>query len=285
MIAKYKQLLVLIALVPNIVFAGEGKLLATAGLTQVEGSGGSGIVPWATLTGYDSRDEWSATAYSTQVDVDDFRLQVWGVGASFYDRIELSAARHTFDLTTFGAEIRQNIVGIKARLFGDVVYGDLPQAALGVQYKSLLDKDIAGLLGAKDKAQGTDYYLAFTKVHLGLACGYNLVWNLNLRATRANQLGLLGWGGTENNSYEWMVEGSVGVLLNRHIAVGMDYRQKPDNLGGVLEEDWRDIFITYIPNKDINLTLAWAELGNITEGIAGEGNQSGLYVSLTGYLW
>jgi len=264
---------------------GEGKLIATSGLTQVEGSGGGGIVPWATLSGYDSRDQWSVTAFSSQVDVDDFRLQVWGAGVSLYDRVEISVARQTFDLTTFGGEIKQNVVGLKARLYGDAVYSSWPQVSVGMQYKSLLDKDIAEALGAEESAQDTDFYLAFTKVHLGLACGYNLVWNLNFRHTRANQLGLLGWGGNKNDDRELMIEGSLGVLLNRHVAVGMEYRQKPDNLNAALEEDWRDYFISYIPNKDVNVTLAWAELGNITEGIAGTGDQSGLYLSLTGYLW
>ena len=98
--------------------------------------------------------------------------------------------------------------------------------------------------------------------------------------TNANQMGLLGFGQTSDDDYEVMLEGSVGVLLNRNVAVGAEYRQKPDNLG-LGEEDWWDVFVTYIPSKSFNVTLAWAELGSI----AGAPDQNGIYLSLGGQLW
>jgi hypothetical protein len=273
---KTSQYLISIILLSSaVVIAGDGKIIATAGLTQVEGSGGGGLVPWATLSGYDTREQFSVGAFNTQVNVDDYRLQSWGVNASFYDRIEVSAAQQTFDLTTLGGDIRQNIIGLKARLYGDVVYSQWPQVALGLQYKTLLDEGLAKALGADNSASGTDIYLAMTKVHLALLYGYNFVWNLSLRATKANEMGLLGFGGSENKNYEIMTEASAGILLNQHVAVGLEYRQKPDNLG-LKEDDWKDAFITYIPNKNISLTFAWAELGSI----AGVKDQNGWYFSL-----
>lgn len=268
-----------------VVSAGDGKIIATAGLTQLEGSGGGGIVPWATLSGYDTREQVSVGAFSTNVNVDDYRLQVWGVNASFYDRLEVSLAQQTFDLSTLGGDIRQNILGVKARLYGDVIYSQWPQLAIGVQHKRLIDQNTAvspvtaDALGADKSEQGTDFYLAATKVHLGLMCGYNVVWNLALRATKANEMGLLGYGGTENKSYEVMTEASAGILFSENLAVGLEYRQKPDNLG-LKEHDWKDAFITYIPNKNISLTLAWAELGTI----AGAKDQNGWYLSMNASL-
>lgn len=265
--------------------AGDGKIIATAGLTQVEGSGGGGLVPWATLSGYDTRDQISVGAFNTQVNVDDFRLQSWGMNASFYDRIEVSLAQQTLDLRPSNGDIRQNIIGIKARLYGDVVYSQWPQVSLGVQYKTLIDQHTAispttaDAVGADNSDHGTDFYLAMTKVHLGLVCGYNFVWNVNFRATKANQMGLLGYGGTKNKSYELMTEASAGILLNQHVVIGLEYRQKPDNLV-LKEDDWKDAFISYIPNKNISLTLAWAELG----AIAGVKDQNGWYVSLNATL-
>lgn len=261
------------------VLAGDGKIIATAGLTQVEGSGGGGLVPWATLSGYDTRDQVSVGVFNTQVNVDDFRLQSWGLNASFYDRVEVSFAQQTFDLTSSGGDIRQNIVGVKARLYGDVIYSQWPQVSLGVQHKTLLDDAVAKSVNADNSDHGTDFYLAATKVHLGLLCGYNVVWNLTLRGTKANEMGLLGFGGSENKSYEMMTEASAGVLLNEHVAVGVEYRQKPDNLG-LKEDDWKDAFISYIPNKNMSLTLAWTELGTI----AGVKDQNGWYVSLNANL-
>ena len=83
---KYKRLsnrwrvsaLFLLLMIGQVVLAGQGKLLETAGLTQVEGSGGGGIVPWATISGYDSRDETSASVFNTLVFLDDYRLHSWG---------------------------------------------------------------------------------------------------------------------------------------------------------------------------------------------------------------
>ncbi len=259
-------------------YAGNGKLIGTAGLVQIEGTGGGGIVPWATLAGYDSREEVSVNAFSTLVNVDDYRLQAQGASISLYDRVELSYARHSFTLKRLGGEIEQNVFGAKVKLYGDVLYSEWPQISLGILHKTLQDETIASSLGAKD-TRGTDFYLAATKVHLGAVSGYNLVWNIAARMTQANQLGLLGFGHQQNNDYELMFEGSLGVLFSRNLAVGVEYRQKPDNLG-LGEQDWKDIFITYIPNKSFNLTVAWAMLGSV----AGAEEQNGVYISIGGKL-
>ncbi len=275
------KLIALNLLTSSLAIAGDGKIIATAGLTQIEGSGGGGLVPWASLSGYDTRDQYSIGAYNTQVNVDDFRLQSWGLTTGFFDRVEVSFAQQVLDLTSSstGGDIRQNIFGLKARLYGDVIYSYWPQVSLGLQYKTLLDEGVAQSVNADNTDNGTDIYLAMTKVHLGLICGYNFVWSVNFRATKANEMGLLGFGGPDNKSYEIMTEASAGVLLNQHLAVGLEYRQKPDNLG-LKEDDWKDAFITYIPNKNMSLTLAWAELGTI----AGAKDQNGWYVSLNASL-
>jgi hypothetical protein len=260
--------------------ANQGKLLGTSGLFQVEGSGGGGIVPWATLSGYDTQDQLSVSGFVTQVDLDDYRLNSLGVSLGIKDRIELSASQQIFDLKSLGGEIRQNILGIKARLYGDVIYSTLPQMAVGIQYKHLEDGDIAEALGADDNQSDVDVYFAATKVHLGLIGGYNTVWNTTIRATRGNEMGLLGYGGIEDDDYELLFEGSVGLLLSRQVAIGFEYRQKPDKLG-LKEDDWRDVFVAYMPSKAFHITAAYADLGSI----AGSEDQSGLYISFSGNLW
>ncbi|MFQ3217799.1 MAG: hypothetical protein ACJAUL_001819 [Paraglaciecola sp.] len=275
----YWLVLTLLSSAP-LTFAQDGKLIGTAGLVQLEGSGGGGLVPWATLSGYDSRDQMSVSAVVTNVDVDDYRLNVLGISASFYDRLELSVAQQRFDLKDAGVSIKQNIYGAKYRLYGDVVYSHWPQISFGLQHKQLTDQAIASAVGAVKTASGTDFYLAATKVHLGAVGGYNALWNVTARATKANEMGLLGYGGLENNSYQVMLEVSAGILLSRYVAIGIEYRQKPDNLG-LGEDDWRDIFVSYMPNKAFSVTLAWANLGKI----AGADGQDGLYLSLSGQLW
>lgn len=260
-------------------FSAEGKLIGTAGLSQIEGAGGGGLVPWATLSGYDSQDQVSASGAVTVVDVDDYRLNGFGISASFYDRAEVSVAHQRLDLKSLGGTIRQNIVGFKFRLSGDVVYSEWPQISAGLQHKRLSDNTIANALGADDD-QGTDFYLAAAKVHLGAIGGYNAVWNVTARATKANEMGLLGFGGSQNSDYELQLEASAGILLSRHVAVGVEYRQKPDNLG-LGEDDWVDAFISYIPSKSVSITAATADLGSI----AGAPGQSGFYLSLNAQLW
>lgn len=92
-------------------------------------------------------------------------------------------------------------------------------------------------------------------------------------------MGLLGFGGANNDSYDIMLEASAGILFSRHLVVGAEFRQKPDNLG-LGEDHWKDLFISYIPSKNFNLTLAWAELGSI----AGAPDQKGIYLSFNGSL-
>lgn len=266
--------------------ASDGKLLLTAGLSQVEGSGGGGLVPWATLSGYDTRDETSGSVFATNVDVTDYRLSSIGLATSIHDRVELSYAQQTFTLPvslvkSLGVnDIKQNIFGAKVRLYGDVVYSKYPQVSAGVQFKKLDNDTVSSYLGAKSD-HGTDFYVAATKVNLGLIAGYDFVWNVTARATKANEMGLLGFGGKSNDSYQVMMEGSAGVVVAPNWVVGMEYRQKPDNLSSVKEDDWKDVFVSYNPNKNFNITVAYADLGTV----ATQNNQKGIYLSMTGYLW
>lgn len=268
-------------LLPGLCHAADGKLLATPGVSQVEGSAGGGLVPWAMLAGYASRDEVSASAFATRVSVDDYRLEVWGAAFNWQDRVELSAAHQNFTLKQSGDEIRQNVYGLKVRLYGDVVYSTWPQLSLGLQHKRLKDPAIAEAVGADRTDHDTEFYLAASKLHLGALAGYNLLWNVTLRSSRSNQLGLLGYGGDEESSRELLGEASLAVLLHRQWALGYEYRMKPDNLGFAEEDDWSDFFIAYFPSKSFNVTAAYADLGSI----AGEDDQKGLYLSMTGYLW
>ena len=279
-IILYGTVFTIISLSPT-AFAGDGKLLATPGVTQVEGSGGGGIVPWATLSGYASQDELAASVFATRVNVDDYRLDVWGAAINWHDRAEVSFAHQNFFLKRGGAEIRQDVVGLKVRLVGDLVYSQWPQVSAGLQHKMLQDDAIANAVGAKNSNHGTDFYVAASKLHLGAIAGYNALWSVAGRATKANQLGLLGYGGDNNDSYDFKLEASAAVLLSRQLAVGIEYRQKPDNLSFAEEQDWMDFFIAYIPNKQVNFTLAHAQLGDV----AGQENQAGTYLSVTGYLW
>ncbi len=259
----------------------DSRLLATSGVTQLEGSAGGGLVPWAVMSGYADEGETALGAFYTTTDVQDFRLQVTGATLSFDNRVEVSAAKQAFEIKGVAGDIRQEVYAAKFRIAGDLVYGKLPQMSVGLQFKNLIDRDIAAAVGADSQQGGTDAYLSFTRLHLaGVAGRYNLLWNLTLRATKANQMGLLGYGGEENNLYQVMTEASVAMLVDNGIALGMEYRQKPDNLSAFSEDDFMDVFVAWFPNKNSSLTLAYADLGSI----AGSEDQTGLYASFSAYF-
>ena len=267
-------------------FAGEradgGKLLLTGGVSTVDGSGGGGLASWATITGYETRDGLGANIHATYVPLPDFSLRDYGLSVGLFDRVELSYARQEFDTGRTGGKLGlgngftfdQNVVGAKVRLVGDAIYDQdrwLPQISAGVQWKQNDRAPILQAVGARHDT-GVDYYLAATKVLLD----QSLVLDATLRMTKANQFGLLGFGGDRGDNYSAQFEGSAAYLLNRHLAVGAELRTKPNNLGFAHEQRAWDLFGAYAVNKALSFTLGYADLGDI----ATFKSQRGVYLSL-----
>lgn len=259
-----------------------GKLLLTGGVTTVEGSGGGGMATWATTTGYGDDEGVGANISGTFITLPDFEFRSAGVAVGLFDRVELSYARQSFDTGDTGAKLglgqgftfNQDVVGVKVVVAGDAVYDQdrwLPQIAVGAQYKRNNRGAIIGAVGGQDD-EGVDYYVAFTKVMLD----HSLVVNGTVRLTKANQIGLLGFGGVGEDDYAPQFEGSVAWLANRRLAFGMEYRSKPDNLAFAKEDDWMDVFVVYAFNKNLSVTAAYVDLGDI----ATFKDQRGFYISL-----
>ncbi|WP_165857454.1 DUF3034 family protein [Marinobacter sp. JSM 1782161] len=279
---KRVSALLLVLFSASLAAAPGSRLWGTGGLTTIEGSAGGGLVPMAVLTGYASDREWGASIALSHAPLDDYTVDVTAAALNWRNRIEVSVARQTLDLDTLGAalnedELQQDIFGLKLRLFGDVLYGRYGQWSLGLQHKRNRTFTVPEAVGAEDDS-GTDLYLAGTKVFLAGVFDRNLLVNGVVRGTRANQGGLLGFGGDENDSYELVFEGSAGVFVTHRWLVGGEYRQKPDNLGFAEEDDWYDLFVAWVPNRHLAVTAAWVNLG----GIAGLDDQQGAYLSLQG---
>ncbi|MGI2097181.1 DUF3034 family protein [Shewanella glacialipiscicola] len=255
------------------------RVVAAGGATTIEGSAGGGIVPWAVINGYGSSGEWSATAMATGVYVDDFTLKVIGASLSFDNRFELSVARQTFDLDTMGGELGQDIVGVKYKVVGELLYTAMPQITLGAQYKKVDDFTLPQAVGARDD-RGIDWYVAASKIFFDALAGRNLLLNGTVRATKANQTGLLGFGTQASNDYLFVLEASAAVLLTDNLALGIEYRQKPNELGFAREDDWQDVFLAWFINKHLSVVTAYSKLGSI----AGFDDQQGWYVSIEGSL-
>ncbi|HYC03989.1 MAG TPA: DUF3034 family protein [Azospirillaceae bacterium] len=265
--------------VPGPLFSG--KLPLTGGVASLEGSAGGGLTPWALIGGQGTRDQIGGYGFATLVRSQDYELRVAGATVGLWDRVELSVAQQAFDTRNVGAALglgrgftfHQTVLGAKVRLAGDAVLEQdrwLPQLAVGLQFK---DNDRAGVLraiGARDDT-GVDVYASATKLFLA----QSLLLSGTVRLTKANELGILGFGGVDDR-YEPQFEGSAALLLTRRLAVGAEYRMKPDNLAIVDEDDWADLFLAWSPNKNVTVTLAYARLGTV----AIERGQRGLYLSL-----
>ncbi|HSI44676.1 MAG TPA: DUF3034 family protein [Methylophilus sp.] len=264
----------------SLTHAGD-RLLATGGVTQVEGAAGGGLMPWAVISGYGTDKQVGGSAFYTHAETKaDYKLNSAGISLGFANRVEVSAAQTRFGLgnTVRGEEIRLNTLGVKLRLIGDAIYDQdtwLPQISVGTQYKYNEDFNfVPKSLGAKDRS-GVDYYVAASKLFLGAANGYNLLVNANLHATKANQFGLLGFGGDRRDSYRIYPAVSAAVMLSDSFLVGTELRFKPDNLSGVEEKKAQDVFLTWFPHRNVSVTGAYIDLGTI----ATKENQTGWYVS------
>ncbi|MCW5662258.1 MAG: DUF3034 family protein [Piscinibacter sp.] len=273
---------------------GRGKLLLTGGVSTIDGAAGGGLTPWAVTGSYATQGEVGATAFATRVITQDYALTSWGAALGLGERAELSLARQDFDtgdnlapLGLPGLHLKQDILGVKLRLAGDAVLDSdtwFPQLAVGLLHKrsdsGALEPTLTGALGA-DRS-GTEFYLSATKLLLA----HGVLANLTLRATRANQGGLLGFGGAQANGTRVLPELSLAKLLARDLAVGLEFRAKPDNLnasvlgaGALQEDDWADLFAAWAPNKHVSLTLAWVDLGRIAPAVQPR-RQRGGYLSV-----
>lgn len=264
--------------------ADDGRLIATGGASSIEGAAGGGITPWAVLAGYGEKGEWGTDLFATHIDLPDYKLDAVGMAVAYDNRVELSYAHQRFDLGSLVSKLHlpddslsQDIFGVKVRLFGDLIYDYLPQVSLGLEYKHQNDFLIPSLVGARRDAD-TEGYLTASRLFMGAAFGYNLVVNGGVRYSRANEIGLLGFGGDRKDTRSVLKEGSVAVLFNPRWAMGLEYREKPDNLAFSGESDWADLFLGYFPNKHLSFVLAYARLGTI----ATLDNQNGTYLSIQG---
>jgi len=271
--------------------AAAGKLVLTGGVTSIDGAAGGGLTPWAVIGTNATEGEVGGSLTVTAVKTDAYALAVHAAAVAWNDRVELSAARQDFDTGATGAalglpglHLRQDVVGAKLRVFGNAVLDSdtwAPQVAVGVEWKRL---DAGGLaptlasLGADRR--GTDVYVSATKLLLAQA----ILVNGTLRLTRANQNGLLGFGGAAHDGPSLQPEVSLAWLATRRLAFGAEYRFKPDNLNpsalgaGLKEDDWADLFVAWAPCRNLSITAAWVDLGRIVPAIEAK-RQAGGYVS------
>lgn len=235
----------------------DGKVFLTGGVFTVDGAGGGGAVPWATITGYGTRDGINGGAGFTYANLPALQLTVMGASVGFYDRFELSFARHdlslnlsNLDTVALAAEaaglnlgtnpwnstLQMDVIGAKLRLFGDAVYTSdswIPQVAIGGLWKENSSEALVHTLGAAEN-KDWEAYIAATKVFFR----YSTLVNVTARYTSANQIGLVGFGKCNglgagcSNDKEVRMEVSVAHLVAKNTAIGFEWQQHGDNLDG-----------------------------------------------------
>jgi Protein of unknown function (DUF3034) len=273
--------------------ADEGKLPLTAGCSDLEGSGGGGLVPLALTTGYGSNTSWGANAHFTNIQLRDLHLYTYGVAAGLLDRVELSYTRQQLDITGTalnGLGVKQDVYGLKVKLFGDAIYDQdswLPQVAAGAQYKhndGIKHGETVGAPGLINPKQlgaqaehATDIYLVATKVFLA----QSLLVNVVIRETKANQFGLLGFGGDRHRGYSTRPEGTVAYLLTRKLAVGGEIRTGPHNLKLDDQTNAWTVFAAWTPTRNLSLVAAYLNIGSVLAPVTGvTRHQAGPYFSV-----
>lgn len=295
-----------------------GRLLTTGGITTISGAGGGGIVPWATIGGLSTNDEVGGTGFYTHVFLRKYDLDAYGVQANLFDRVEISYARQSFSMGSTGAvldgkilgvpgpassaeiarlprslqfggnyQINQDIFGAKVRLYGDIIYDQgslIPEISVGYQYHHNENGSLMRTLGAR--SNGSEYYLAATKLWLDGLFGHFTMLTATLDFTNANQNGLLGFGGQGKYGYHAEPEFAAGWWATNYLVVGGEYRFMPhyqlvghNPIGNEFSKNnnWMDIYVAYFPEKYFSITAAFAKLGTI----ATEHEQNGLFLSGT----
>ena len=284
-------LLAALALANAPAHAETDKLLLTGGVTSIDGAAGGGLTPWAVIGSNATEGELGGAATASVISTRNYTMQLQGALLAFDDRYEVSIARQDFAteatgraLGLPGLHLKMDVFGAKVRVLGDAVLDSdswVPQVAAGVEFKQAdagALKPTLQALGAH--TTGFDGYVAATKLFLA----QGLLVNATLRATKANQNGLLGFGGTDHDKVRLEPEFSLAWLANRKLAFGADYRRKPDNLdpsllgAGLKEDDWYDVFAAWAPTKNLSLTVAYVQLGRIVPAVATK-KQDGGYAS------
>ncbi len=262
---------------------------AQAAVTNIDGQAGGGIVPWALLSS-------GPTVAYTHITTQNLNVDSLAVNTSFANRVEVSYARNMLNVNgtnatavggLVGANSTDNVdnFGIKVKLndMGD----SMPQFAIGAVYKkvsgNLYDNVLKPALGVNNS--GTDIYAAASKI---LNMGKTVLLNGVIRATKADELGLLGFGGGVTagapSGYKLVPEVSAEVFAASNVVVGAEYRKMPNfsvagATDGVLHPNSAyDFHVVYVANKTFTLTAAYANLGEVAPAATNTNRQNGLFL-------
>jgi hypothetical protein len=256
-------------------------------LHTIEGIGGVGLTEMAYLVNPSVGDNWLGlpSASVTHVQAKYKNAEIFSVTETLFKRLELGYSFDDVGLGDFDKTVKDKLganlssdwvqmhtFNARLALLNEGEFGQnwLPAVTAGVHYKynatiNELNNDLGGALkglGVKDN-QGEDFTLTATKL-FKTALPRPVFVSGTVRETDAAEIGWLGF----THRYETVFEGNVGVFATDNLVFAAEYRQKPNDLKtvpGVLdpESDWWTIAASYILNNHTNISVAYANLGNM----------------------
>jgi hypothetical protein len=174
-----------------------------------------------------------------------------------------------------GATINENLALYNANARLQILKEDefgqkwLPALTAGVHYKyndgaTEINDQLGGKLSAigLSEAEGVDFTLYGTKLLTFLP--RPVVVSLGGRATTSAEIGLLGF----TDSYSFVFEGNVAVLLTKRIIVAAEYKEIPDNftpIPGLIgaPNNWWTLAATYVVNPHMTVAVGYGHFGMV----------------------
>ncbi len=256
---------------------------AQAAITNIDGQAGGGLVPWALLSS-------GPTVAMTHLGTQNLGINSLAVNTSFANMVEVSYARNMLGVTGTAlggnnTDVVDNF-GLKVKL--NDMSDSMPQFALCLVNKRASGNLIDNVVSKAPygvNTSSTDVYGAASKiVNIG---GKNVLLNGVLRATKADQLGLLGFGGGTtagaSSGYKIEPEVSAEIFAADNVIFGAEYRKQPNyavaGTNGVLYQGSAyDFNIVYVANKNFTLTAAYVNLGQVAPALTNATRQNGMFL-------
>ncbi len=252
-------------------------------LHTIEGVGGLVLTPTAYLVNPPGEgDRCGKPAFGAHaVWVGNRDLQAFTMTWSPCERVELGYAFNRFGIGDLAVPARIRVradeiylhhFNVRVNLIQEGGCADwMPAITAGAHYKynndiAEINRDLGGALEAigYNDNDGVDFTLTATKT-LDLF-PRPVIATAGLRASKASQLGLTGFG----DDYLISFEGSVLTLLTDRLAVGAEYRQKREALGEIddvvnSEDSWWDVHAAYILNPHATVYATVGDAGAVLD--------------------
>ncbi|NQU77048.1 MAG: DUF3034 family protein [Planctomycetes bacterium] len=258
----------------------------------IEGYAGGAITPMAYLCNAGTPGEVCSSLPSaayTFINMGSKKLQVVSVTQVFWNRLELGYAYNYLDtgslyddIAKAGLDMGRDHVQLhhfnaRFNILPENSFDlPLPAVTAGVHFKyndaiKGIDKSLGGALKSigYEKDNSVDYTLTASKMFPTLAFGRPVILTGGLRYSNASQLGLLGFGGEHNLTFE----GNVACLPLDNICLAYEFREKNNPYSTIAtlvdrEDNWHALSASWIVNDRLTVTGIYGLLGNIANARA-----------------